>query len=248
VVDDEPPARQRLRSLLAKEPDIDVVAECANGPEAVVCLQEEMPDLVLLDVQMPEMDGFEVLHAIDPDKTPAIIFATAYDEHALRAFDVHAVDYLLKPIDAQRFSQAIERARERLHGSSAAHRAALQRLLAEVAPARAYLERLAVREMSRIALLPVTEIDWIEAADNYVRVHSGGTSCLMRMSLKELERRLDPDRFARVHRSALVAIDRIRHLEPWSHGDFRIILHDGTRITASRSYAHNLRRIIGEPL
>jgi two-component system LytT family response regulator len=248
IVDDEPPARSRLRELLEREADIDVIAECANGPEAIMVLQEQLPDLLLLDVQMPEMDGFEVLHAAGVDLVPAIVFVTAWDEHARRAFDVHAVDYVLKPVDAARFAQAVARARARLRNAPIGNAVQLRNLLEQLRGPAPWLERLAVRESGRIGLLPVDRIQWVESADNYVRVHTADSSCHVRMTLKELENRLDPQRFVRVHRSALVAIDRIHHLEPWSHGDYRIVLHDGTRLMASRTYVSNLRRLVGQTL
>ena len=245
VVDDEAPARERVRALLAREPDVVVVGVCRNGPEAVVAVENVHPDLLLLDVQMPEMDGFEVLRALLPGALPATIFVTAYDEHALRAFDVHAVDYLLKPVDAERFAQAIDRARSRLRSSARTAVQDFQELLSSLAQQPPWLERLVIRETGRISLLPVADVDWIEAADNYVRVHTGKTALIMRATLKDLEQRLDPARFARVHRSAIVAIDRIVQLEPLSHGDFTIVLRTGARVTASRSYELSIRRILG---
>jgi two-component system LytT family response regulator len=244
VVDDEPPARKRICDLLADEADIRVVAQCANGPEAVAAIESFRPDLLLLDAQMPEMDGFEVLRSVEGEPVPATIFVTAYDAHAVRAFEVHAVDYVLKPVDRSRFAVALQRARERLSVSSSDQAGRVSRLLHDMAARAEYLERLVVREVGRITLLPVDTIDWIEGADNYVLVHAGATAHHVRATLKSLEERLDPNRFVRVHRSAMVAVDRIRSVETTSHGDARIVLKNGTSVAASRTYDAGLRKLL----
>lgn len=239
LVDDEPLVRRGLRSLLAEEAGVEIVGEARNGAEAVSLIQDEAPDLVFLDVQMPGLDGLGVLAALAPEDRPAVVFVTAFDQYAVRAFDLHAVDYLLKPFDPPRFRTALERARERLRpGARAAGQEALSGLLAELQrqTGTGGPDRLAVREGGRIVLVPVEEIDWIEAADNYVRLHRGNRYHLLRESLGRLEETLDPRRFARIHRSAMVNLSRVKALEPAPGGEYDVILTDGRRLTLSRSY------------
>ncbi len=235
IVDDEPLARERIRTLLRKEPDIEVAGECGDGGRAVTAIEKERPDLVFLDVQMPEAGGFEVLEAVGAERMPAVIFVTAYDKYALRAFEVHALDYLLKPFDRQRFREALERARAHIRRAQAGE--LHQRLLALLGDVRPVTrrERLVVREGGRIFFLRAEEIDWVEAAGNYVRLHAGKRAHLLRETLAGLEEQLDPARFARVHRSAIVNLDRVRALEPGPHGDAALLLRDGTRLTLSRT-------------
>jgi two-component system LytT family response regulator len=244
IVDDEAVARRRVRRLLQKEVDVQVVGECADGAAAVEAITDERPDLVFLDVQMPELDGFEVLQRLPPRRLPAFVFVTAFDRYALRAFEVHAVDYLLKPFTAERFQQALARVRERRTSPPDGLRALLDDLRAKAA----YLRRLAVHAGRRVVLLDVGEVDWLQAADNYVTVHAGRREHLVRTTLAELERQLDPERFVRIHRSAIVAIDRVRELHPATHGDFDVVLHDGTRLTLGRRWRDRLERALGRPL
>ena len=257
LVDDEPLALRKLRRLLAAERDVVVVAECTDGRSAASEIERHAPDLVFLDIQIPELDGFQVIEALPADRLPVIIFVTAYDEHALRAFDVHALDYLMKPVARDRFREALDRARERV----------LQRRVAGVidprllalhadraaagAPAHdraqerpRYLARIAVKSDGRAFFLRTEEVDWIEAADNYVRLHVGTTSYLLRESLRALEAKLDPRLFLRVHRSAIVNVDAIRELQPWFHGDHVVILRSGARLTCSRRYDERLRQLL----
>lgn len=239
IVDDEPPARLKLRQLLSAEPDIDVVGECASGPEAVVAIRDERPDLLFLDIQMPEMDGFEVLAQVGPDAMPLTVFVTAYDEHALQAFQVNALDYLLKPVEAHRFAETMRRVRPRVRGPQ-------PKLDALRADTHAHhLRRLVVREVGKVTLIPVADVVYVESADNYAQVHTTAASHYLRMTLRNLEQQLDPAQFLRVHRSAIVAIDRVAHLEPWSHGDYRVVLRDGRTVMASRSYQANIKRLLG---
>ena len=251
LVDDEPLVRRGLRAFLGAEPDVEVVGECRDGNEAVAAVRALAPDVVFLDVQMPELDGFGVLDALGADR-PAVVFVTAFDAYAIRAFDVHAVDYLLKPFDEPRFRVALDRARERIavrRGAPNDTRAAearvdarvderLDALLAQLRGdgrvAGAWLARIAIRESDRVTYVPVTEVDWLEADDNYVRVHTRGGARLVRETLKSLETRLDPARFARIHRSAIVNLERVRELRPTFNGEYVVVLATGARLTLSR--------------
>ena len=242
IADDEPLARERIRTLLAREADIEVVAECADGKEAVRAIQTLTPDLVFLDIQMPELSGFEVLRKLDASAAPAIIFVTAYDQYALQAFEVCALDYLMKPFDAERFYKALERGREqirRLRSGEVNER--LLALLEDLERGRKYLERLVIRTGGRVFFLRVDEIDWIEAAGNYVRLHIGAEEHLHRETMNGLEQKLDSSRFARIHRSTMVNLTRIKELQPWFRGDYVVILRDGRQLTLSRSYRSRLK-------
>jgi two-component system, LytTR family, response regulator len=239
VVDDEAPARRRIRRLLAAEPGVSVVGECGDGASAVRAIAALRPDLVFLDVQMPELDGFAVVRALPAGPLPAILFVTAYDHYALRAFDVHAVDYLLKPFTAERFRTAVARARERIARHSADHGLAS---LAETLRSRpAYASRLPVRTGGRTVFVDLGAVDWLEAADNYVRLHVRQREYLVRETLAALEAQLDPERFVRIHRSAIVQADRVAEIRPTSHGDAELALRDGTRLSVSRTFRERLR-------
>ncbi|MCI0695278.1 LytTR family DNA-binding domain-containing protein [candidate division KSB1 bacterium] len=247
IVDDEPLARERIRTLLADELDLEIIGECANGHEAVGAIQRDKPDLLFLDVQMPELDGFGVLQRLGAEKLPAVIFVTAYDQYALRAFEVHALDYLLKPFDRERFQKALQRAR--LQIQQAKDGDLNQRLLAlleNLQPERKWLERLVVKSGGRVFFLKAEEIDWIEAAGNYVRLHAGRESHLLRETIKNLETQLDPKKFLRLNRSTIVRIDRIKELQPWFNGEYAIILQDGSRLTSSRGYREKLDALLGK--
>jgi two-component system LytT family response regulator len=246
IVDDEPLARRGIRSQLSEEKDFEIVSECRNGLEAVETIAEESPDLVFLDVQMPELDGFGVLEAVGAKKMPAVIFVTAYDKYALQAFDVHALDYLLKPIDPDRFTQALERARAQLDRTSIQDLSQrLQGLLNDLKGSRRtkYADRLVIKSAGRISFLRVADIDWIEAADNYVRLHVGPDQHLLRETLSSLDRRLDPDRFVRIHRSRIVNIQRVKELHPLFRGVYEIRLQDGTRLESGRGYKAGLQQL-----
>lgn len=240
IVDDEPISRRRLRRLLALEPDCDVLGECENGREAVDALAREPVDILYLDVHMPEMDGFEVVQAISKAR-PLIIFTSAYDEYALKAFEVHAFDYLLKPFDRRRFRESLQRARAQISRTKPAiSNDRILTLFESLATARNAPDRIAVRNNGRVIFLKLTEIDWIEAADNYVCLHSGKETHVLRETMNELEARLDPARFIRVHRSAIVNLDCIRELQPWFRGDYKVMLTDGTELTLTRSHREKL--------
>lgn len=248
IVDDEPLAREGIRMRLEPAPDLEIIGECRNGREAVAAILRDMPDLVFLDIQMPRMDGFAVIEAVGTQRMPHVIFVTAYDEHALRAFEVHALDYLLKPMDGARFAEALARARDRIRGKNlAAIAAQLQQMMSALKGEKDYLERLSIKSGKsggRILLLDVNEIDWIEAADNYVQVHTGPASHLLLATMNNLETRLNPQQFLRIHRSIIVNLKRIKELHPMFHGEFRIILQDNTQLTSGRSYGKNLQKLL----
>jgi two-component system LytT family response regulator len=249
VADDEPVARRRMRRMLRREHALDVVAEAGDGRTAIKAIVTHQPDLVFLDVQMPEFDGFEVVRELGA-AVPAVVFVTAFDRYALRAFEVHAVDYLLKPFTPERLHEAVEHVRLRL--ADGRHEAAadprLVALLEEVRQRGRYLQRVPVRAGARIVLLDTAEVDWIQAADNYVLFHSAGREYLLRETLVQLEQELDPRQFVRIHRSALVRLDRIGDMLPSVHGDFRVTLKTGAQLTLSRHYRERVERILRRPL
>ena len=241
IVDDEPLARARIARLLAREPGLVIAAEHADARAAVGALAADPPDLLFLDVQMPELDGFELLAALPAAALPQVIFVTAHDDYALRAFERHALDYLLKPVTAARFHAAVAHARERLgRGETIAE---LRRMLASVDASRS--DRIAVQSPAGTTLLRTEEIDWIEAADNYAQVHTGARSYLVRASMQALERRLGPARFARIHRGTIVNLDRVRELQPIFAGDWRVVLSSGAKLRVSRTYRGQLLERLG---
>lgn len=235
IVDDEPLARERIRTLLAKEPDIEIVGECADGDEALAAMKKHTTDLLFLDVQMPEMDGFELLSRLGKDALPVVIFVTAYDRHALKAFEVHALDYLLKPFKQSRFKEAVQRVREQIgrRQTDDVSKRLLQ-LLNERKPAPAYLNRLTVKENDRVLLVKISQIEWIESAGNYVVLHVGKQSHILRETLVALEAQLDPKQFLRINRSALVNLDQVRELQPLFKGEYVVVLQDGKQLPMTR--------------
>jgi two-component system LytT family response regulator len=255
IVDDEPLARERLRDLLAGHGDFTVVGECDDGESAVTVASVESPDALFIDVQMPHMDGFAVAEALldifDPTRLPLLIFVTAHDRYALRAFEASALDYLLKPVGRARFEQTIERARRhfelRDHAPDArtASNASVTRLVRETQLV-SHAERFAVRRGSVVSFLRSTEIDWIDAAGNYVRLHASGTAYMLRSAISAFAERLDPKAFLRVHRSAIVNLDRVTQVRSADHGEYVVTLSDGTRLTVSRTYSPRLRTLIRE--
>ena len=250
IVDDEPLARERIRALLAEQPDIEVVGEARDGEEAVQAILTHAPDLVFLDIQMPRMDGFEVIRTVGPDNMPLIVFVTAYDQHALKAFDVRALDYLLKPFDRDRFAESIGRVRDAIEhsGSDEIGRRLLEivRELKPGAPPRS--DRLVIKSAGRLFFLRIAEIDWVEAAGNYVKLHVGTEEHLLRETMNGIEQKLDPDTFFRIHRSRIVNMERIKELQPWFNGEYVVILHNGTKLTLSRGYREKLQERLGRPL
>ena len=245
VVDDEPVARRRVLRLLKAERDVQVVAQCADGDAALQAITALGPDVVLLDVQMPVIDGFGVVQALRAENPPLVIFATAYDHYALKAFEVHALDYLLKPITHGRLSEAIERCRRRLQEQAPREvERRIDSLISALALERKFLSRVPVRVGSRVVVLELAEVDWIGSADNYVTLHAGPREYLLRDTMARLERELDPEQFVRIHRSAIVRIDRVRELLPELHGDFTVVLKDGTNLTLSRTFRENLENLL----
>jgi two-component system LytT family response regulator len=248
VADDEPIGRHRLVRLLQAEPETDVVAACADGEEAVAAIREHSPDVVLLDIQMPHLDGFEVVAALGEAQQPVVIFVTAHDQYALRAFQVHAFDYLLKPVDRDRLRETIARA---VANAGRGHQASPTRRilgLLEELNARERTrgrERLVVRTPERAFFLRTETIDYIEAAGKFVHLHVGRTVHALRESMAELEQQLDPSRFLRISRSVIVNLDRIQEIQPWFQGDYVLILTDGARLTSTRGYRDNMRRLLG---
>ncbi len=236
VVDDEPLARQRIRHLLRRATDIDVAGECANGLEAVKAIEDQKPDLVFLDIQMPELDGFGVVEAVGAEAMPPTLFITAYDQHALRAFEVHALDYLLKPFSVERFHQALERARRWCIHQKDGTGPNLEALIDGLRQERPWVDRLLVKQGDRHVLVRTAAIQWIEAEDNYVRLHVEGTSHLLRQTMTGVLGRLNPAQFRRIHRSAIVNLDCIKEFQPWSGGDHLVIMRDGTKLTLSRTF------------
>ncbi len=245
IVDDEPLARERIRSLIEERGDIEIIRECKDGREAVVALLDERPDLVFLDIQMPEMDGFEVIASIDDEHLPAIIFITAFDEYAIRAFEVNAIDYLLKPINPARFEKAVSRAIDRLSWrekkeSDKTLRDFIERLQLE----RGYTSRFVVRNQSKLYFVRASDVDWIDSAANYARLHVSGKEHLVRETLKSIEARLNPEVFVRLHRSAIINVERIASVEPHFHGEYVVTMADGAKLTTSRTHSSKLRAIL----
>jgi len=246
IVDDEPLARAHLKSLLRERSDVDVIGECGDGRSAIHQIQSLSPDLVLLDIQMPELDGLEVIREVGPDAMPAVVFVTAYDEHALAAFELHAFDYILKPVSRQRFTHAIDRVVGLIRADSKDQPAdrPLTALIEAMRSERSALDRIAVKSDGRVLFIRVGEIDWIEADDDLVRIHAGKAVHAHRSTLTHLEERLPASKFLRVHRSTLVNVDRIREIQPWFQGDWVLILSDGTRLHSGKSYRSKVREYI----
>jgi len=239
IVDDEPLARQRIRQLAAEHPDLAFHDDCEDGPEALATINSQPPDLIFLDIKMPGMSGFDLLAQLPADRMPQVIFSTAYDEHAIRAFDAHALDYLLKPIQQERFDLAVGRARERLSDQREAEAAKgiLNLLQDRSQPTSApppRISKLTIKSDEKVEIIPIADIDHIESAGNYVAVHASGQTHIMRETLNALEDQLDPAKFLRVSRSAIVNLDRIKELQPLFKGEHVLILKSGTRLTVKR--------------
>lgn len=248
IVDDEPLARRNLRVLLERDPQIEILEECRNGREAIKAINTLAPDLIFLDIQMPEMDGFDVLAQVGPEHIQAIIFVTAFDQYALKAFDVHALDYLLKPFDDERFARALERAKSQIAAREINQLS--ERLLALLEERETerkgskheerYLTRLMIKSSSRMMLLKVDEIDFIEADGNYAKLHTGRKTHLLREKMNDLEGRLDPAKFVRIHRSIIVNLERIKEMHPHFNGDYVVVLEDGRQLRLSRTRREQL--------
>ena len=248
IVDDEPLAREGLRMWLAADPDVSAIQEAKDGREAVAAIRHTRPDLVFLDVQMPEMDGFSVAHEVGADRMPAVVFVTAHDQHAIQAFEINAIDYLLKPVTEERFIQALARAKARLqsHPSNDANRQIIGLLETIVSPRR-HMKRLAVRSAGKTVFVDVEEIDWIDAAENYVQLHCGTTVHLLHVPMNTLEKSLDPEIFLRIHRSTIVNIGQIKDLQPGVHGEYVLTLRSGVRLQSGRTYQERLRALTANP-
>jgi two-component system, LytTR family, response regulator len=257
IVDDEKPARIRLRELLEKRPELEIVGECANGEDAVRRIRDFSPDLLYLDIQMPGVNGFGVLRQFGADQLPTTIFVTAYDQYALKAFEVCALDYLLKPYSDERFERSLARAIELVRSRQRdaldqRMQALLERIEAPLIknpePSAVFLDCLVVKNGGRVVFLPVEEIAWIEAAGVYVQLHTGTSAWLHRVSMNELESKLDPQRFFRLHRSTIVNIRKIKELQPQSHGDYLVVLQNGQELKLSRNYRAKLEAVLGQSL
>jgi two-component system LytT family response regulator len=248
LVDDEPLARDGLRILLARDPDIGAIHDAKNGHEAVARIREVRPDLVFLDVQMPEMDGFDALREIGADQMPAVVFVTAHDKYAIDAFEINAIDYLLKPVTEERFAKALARVKARLDAKPGddTNRQILSLLETIASPTR-YLTRLAVRTAGKTVLVDVADIDWIEAAENYVQLHTSRSNHLLHVTMSTLEKSLDPGIFLRIHRSVIVNVTRIRELQPVMHGEYAITLTSGARLQSGRNYSERLKALAANP-
>jgi two-component system, LytTR family, response regulator len=245
IVDDMPLARRRIKRNLSADQEVEVVGECADGRAAVEAIRELRPDLIFLDVQLPKMDGFEVIEEVGAELIPAVIFVTAYDQFALRAFEVHAFDYLLKPFDRERFRKTVERAKEELRRRQPDELGErLRALLLDVRAQPKYLKRVKVKSSGHTLILPAEEIDFIETAGNYLRLQVGKSSYLIRESLSAFEAQLDPEVFARIHRSTIVNLERIKEMYPLFNGDQTIVLRDGTKLTMSRNYRDRLLSLL----
>ena len=250
VADDEHAARAAIVTLLADDDDVAVAGEAADGQTTLEAIRRDAPDIVFLDIQMPELDGFAVLRALDPAAMPVVVFVTAYDRFALQAFEAHALDYLLKPFDDERFYKALARAKQQARQNSlGALGDRLMDLLGATAPASPrFLQRLVIRNGGRATVVDTAEIDWIEADGDYLTVHAGRARHVMRETMKDIEQSLDPARFVRVHRSTIVNIGRIRGLEPYYRGEYVVILQDGTKVKLSRGYQQHLESALGRPI
>lgn len=249
IVDDELLGRTVIREMLRGDAEITIIGEGASGRDAIELIRKEQPDLLFLDVQMPVLDGFAVLSALEASHLPFTIFVTAYDQYAVRAFEVHAVDYLLKPFDRERFGKALHRAKTALR--QAQTNAINERILSLLEAQQAkpdYLERLVIKANGRVLFLNVEEIDWIEAQGNYVCLHSKKDAYLLRETISGLEAQLDPKKFARIHRSYVVQLNRIKELHPWSHGEYRVLLKDSTELMLSRGYRDHFQALLGQTM
>lgn len=248
IVDDELLAREGLRALLARDPEISAIREAKDGREAVAAILECKPDLVFLDVQMPEMEGFAVVRTIGAESMPAVVFVTAHDQYAIQAFEINALDYLLKPVIEERFVKALARAKDRIRSNAAADsNRQIIGLLETIASPRSYLKRLAVRSAGKNVFLDVEDVDWIAGAQNYVELHSGRVSHLLHVTMNTLERSLDPEVFLRIHRSIIVNCDRIKEIRSGVHGEYVITLRDGVCLQSGRTYADRLKALVNNP-
>jgi two-component system LytT family response regulator len=247
IVDDEPLARQRIRGFIKNDNRLKIVGECTNGIQAINAIIKLKPNLIFLDIQIPGMNGFEVIQAVGAENMPPVIFVTAYDRYAIKAFEVHAIDYLLKPYEKGRFEIALERG---IRAASSRRKGVTTKkigaLVDKILEERNIPERILVKSSDRISIVEVGQIDWIESAGNYVQIHLGKVTHLLRDTMKNMERRLDPKLFARIQRKIIVNMGRIKELRPLLHGDYVVVLHDGVRLRLSRQYSHRLGTFLGD--
>lgn len=250
IIDDEPLAREKVQLFAASESDIEIVDTCSNGHEAFTSIKTYKPDLLFLDIQMPELNGFELLQQLETNPLPGIIFITAYDEFALRAFEFHALDYLLKPYDRERFQKSVAHARIALRSIEETETTTQQirLLLNSIQQSSQKLERLIVKTNGRIIFLRIEEIDWMEAAGNYVKLHVGNETHLIRETMNGLEQQLNPLKFIRIHRSTIINIEKIKELEPYFNGEYKVILNNNAQLILSRNYRENFTTVLGKPL
>jgi two-component system, LytTR family, response regulator len=248
LIDDEPLAIQKLRHFIAKEEHIEIVDECVNGIQAIASIRAQGPDLIFLDIQMPEMDGFAMLRELSDDEMPAIIFTTAYDEFALKAFEIHALDYLLKPFDRARFAEALVHARERLKPpASDGMQGRLRSLLDVVAQSNQGIDRLMIKTDGKVVFVRKGDIDWLEAAGNYIKVHAGVETHVLRETMNSIQDQLEPSKFFRVHRGTIVNIERIKEMHPWFNGEYKIILTTNAELIMSRGCHEQFTKTFGKP-
>ncbi len=237
IIDDELPARKKIRAFLQDEPSIEIVGEASDGLEAVNIVEQLKPELIFLDIQMPHLTGFEVLQQLDSEIMPKVIFTTAYDQYALKAFEVHAIDYLLKPFDQERFQDALKHAFQQSANKIPSQ---LSNLISTLNKQRNYLQRILLKTSGKIIILKIDDINWIEAEEKYVQLHTSKEKYLYRETMNALEQELDPQKFVRIHRSYIVQLDFIKELTPWSHGDYLVILKDGTELNMGRNYRERI--------
>jgi two-component system, LytTR family, response regulator len=248
IADDEPLAREGLRALLSRDSEVSAIREARDGSEAVASIRESKPDLVFLDVQMPEMDGFAVVREIGAEEMPAVVFVTAHDRYAIQAFEINALDYLLKPVTEERFGKALMRAKGRIRSNLVADsNRQIIGLLETIALPRSYPKRLAVRSAGKTLFVNVTDVDWIEAAENYVELHVGSVNYLLHVTMNSLEKSLDSGIFLRIHRSIILNLGRIKSVQSLAHGEYVVTLRDGVRLQSGRTYSERLRALVNNP-
>jgi two-component system LytT family response regulator len=249
LIDDEPLAIQKIRLFLKKVDGVEIVGACMNGQQAVLSIREHAPDLIFLDIQMPEMDGFAVLRELSDDEMPGVIFVTAYDEFALKAFEVHALDYLLKPFDFKRFAEALDHARERLNPpASDAVQTQLRSLLDVVSRSAHATDRMIIKSEGKVIFVRKDDIDWLEAAGNYIKLHCGAETHLLRETMNDMYAQLDTSKFIRIHRGTIVNIERIREMHPWFNGEYKVMLTTNTQVIMSRGCHEQFTKTFGKPL
>jgi two-component system LytT family response regulator len=245
IVDDEPLARERIALLLESEPDVEIIGECGDGKSAARAIKSKAPDLVFLDIQLPEMNGFELIESMHTGRAPSIIFVTAYDQFALKAFKIHAVDYLLKPVEGARLKEALDHLRKQMrHGGDDVH-GRLAELIGDLEAQSGRANRIVLRSDGEVLVLKPAEIDWVESAGNYVCFHVGAETHIFRETMNQVEERLHDHNFARIHRSAIVNLDRIKRLKPTLYGDYSVELRNGIKLTMSRSYRQEVFNKVG---